>query len=229
MAHFTGLVITKRGQTLLAGVIAGIADKVRFTKIRLSGAEYDTTELEFLVELSDVRQTSLISHIEKSGESAVNVEAEFSNENLTEGYYMRTLGLYADDGEGGELLYAVAAEQSGNCYMPPFNGATISGALVNLVAAVGNAENISLEANSAAVATVNDIKRMENALAEHNTSPEAHSGFQGELSRLSSEVDVLKLRVNTDITANEFSVTFENLDGLSVDGVYNTARGRIDF
>ena len=229
MAQFTGLVITKRGQALLAGVLAGITDKVRFTKVRLSGAEYDLSALEQLTELSDVRQTSPVSHIEKSSESAVNVEAEFSNETLSEGYYVRALGLYAEDGEGGELLYAVASEQSGNCYMPPFNGTTISGALVNVIAAVGNAENVVLEANSAAVATVNDIKRMEAALAEHNVSLDAHSGFQKELMALTGDVNLLKLKYNTNITANPFTVTFETADGIALDGVYNTERGTIDF
>lgn len=229
MAQFTGLVITKRGQALLAGVIAGIADKVRFTEVRLSGAEYDLSALETLTELSDVKQTSLVSHIEKSGESAVNVEAEFSNEALSEGYYVRTLGLYAEDGEGGELLYAAAAEQSGNCYMPQFNGTTISGALVSVIAAVGNAEKVVLEANSAAVATVNDIKRMEAALAEHNVSLDAHSGFQKELMSLASDVNLLKLKYNTNITANQFTVTFETTDDIALDGVYNSVRGTIDF
>ncbi len=239
MSQFSKLVITQAGQELVSGVLSGEVGSVRFTRISISAAEYDLSEAEKLTELSDVRQTSLISRTERSNESVVTVEASLTNEQLSEGYYMRAIGLYAADpnsADGGEILFAVTVEQSGNCYMPPFNGLTVSGAVVKLIVAVGNAENISLETNSAAVATVADIKRLENVLTAHNADPDAHGSLlgniarlEGDISRLDGEVSEIKLRVDTNITANPFSVTFKTLSGVSVSGVHNTARGTVDF
>lgn len=236
MAQYSKLIVTKQGQDLMAEFLAGTGESVRFTKISISAAEYDLSELENLTELSDVRQTSLISHAEKSDEGGVTVEAALTNETLTEGYYMRAIGLYAEAADGEEMLFAVSVEQSGNCYMPPYNGTTVSGAVVKLIVAVGNAENISIETNSAAVATVIDIKRLDNALTSHNSDPNAHgailgdiSVLEGEVSRLEGEVAEIKLRIDTNITANPFSVTFDTLDGVTVSGVHNTVRGTVDF
>ncbi len=239
MSQFSKLVITQAGQELISGVLSGEVGSVRFTRISISAAEYDLSEAEKLTELSDVRQTSLISRAERSNESVVTVEASLTNEQLSEGYYMRAIGLYAADpnsADGGEILFAVTVEQSGNCYMPPFNGLTVSGAVVKLIVAVGNAESISLETNSAAVATVADIKRLENVLSAHNADPDAHGSLlgniarlEGDISRLDGEVSEIKLRVDTNITANPFSVTFKTLSGVSVSGVHNTARGTVDF
>lgn len=229
MAQYSRLIITKQGQELVSRALAGTGNGIRFTKICVSAAEYKLSEAEELTELADIRQTALVSHIEKSSEKAVTAEAAFTNEELAEGYYMRTIGLYAESADGGEILYAVTIEETGSCYMPPYNGVTVSGAVVNLIAAVGNSESISLERSSAAVATINDVKRLEQALTAHNADPAAHGSILGNISRLSSELATLKLKIDTNITANPFSVTFETLDGLNVEGVHNTVRGTIDF
>ncbi len=239
MAQYSRLIITRQGQELISRMLAGTGNGVRFSKVCVSAAEYDLSELEELTELADIRMTSPISHAERSGESDITVEAALTNEQLSEGYYMRAIGLFAQDlnsADGGEILFAVTVEQSGNCYMPPFNGITVSGAVVKLIVAVGNAENISIETNSAAVAAISDIKRLENALAAHNADANAHgsllgniSQLEGEVSRLSGEVAEIKLRVDTNITANPFSVTFKTLSGVSVSGVHNTTRGTVDF
>lgn len=228
MAIFSNLVITTQGKSALVALATGTGEKLTFTRVPASGKEYEIGNLESLTELENICQSAEVSSVNIGENGTVVIEAAFENKALSNGYFMRTLGLCAKT-DGEEFLFAVAVEQSGRCYMPPFNGKTLGGMLVSLAVAVSNTENITVEAGSAAVATVNDIKRLQNALAEHNTSPEAHSGLQKELLRIDFEVSMLKLKYDTKITANEFSVTFETVDGLSVDGVYNTARGRIDF
>ena len=85
---------------------------------------------------------------------------------LTVGYHMKVLGLYALDPDDGEILYAACVELSGNCYMPPYNGITVSGAYIQLVTTVGNADNVSLEVNPAAIATIGDIQYLQEQISE---------------------------------------------------------------
>ena len=144
MAEFSKLIITGAGQALIAKVIAGTGN-IRFTKVSTSDTAYEENKLEELTELSGIKQTSLISDIVRTNEVAVKIETAFHNTELTEGYYMRTMGLYAVDPDEGEILYAVTVETSGNCYIPPYNGVTVSGAYVQLITTVGNAEQVSLE------------------------------------------------------------------------------------
>ena len=165
MAEFSKLVITNKGQALLAKMIAG-SGNIEFTKVSASSTAYTDAQLEGLASLSNVKQTSLISKVTRTNEVAIKVEAAFTNTELTAGYYMKALGLYAVDPDAGEILYAVTRETSGNCYMPAYNGITVSGAYVQLVTTVGNAENVSLEVDQAAVATIGDIQDLQKQIAD---------------------------------------------------------------
>ncbi len=169
MAQFSNLVITQKGQELLAKIISGTKGAV-FTKISTSTAEYSATELEALSTLPNVMQTSVISGIDRTNGTAVRVEAAFTNTELTKGYFLRTIGLFAQDPECGEILYAACREVSGGCYVPAYNGVTVSGIHVQLVTTVGNAENVSLEVDPAGIVTVE-------ALQNHNSSETAHENI----------------------------------------------------
>ena len=166
MAEFSKLVITKKGQALIAKVLAGTAKDVDFTKIATSKAAYQVGELEGLAALSDIMQEAGISRKTRTNAVAVKLETAFSNTGLTVGYSMNTLGLFAADPEEGEILYAAAVETSGNCYMPAYNGITVSGAYITLITTVGNAENVNLEVNPGAVATIGDIRALEQEIAD---------------------------------------------------------------
>lgn len=165
MAEFSKLVITNKGRALLAKMIAG-SGNIEFTKVSASSTTYTDEQLEGLTSLSNVNQTSLISKVTRTNEVAIKVETTFTNAELTVGYYMKALGLYAVDPDEGEILYAVTRETSGNCYMPAYNGVTVSGAYVQLVTAVGNAENVSLEVDQAAVATIGDVQELQKRIAD---------------------------------------------------------------
>ena len=166
MAEFSKLVITKKGQALIAKVLAGTAKDVDFTKVATSKATYQVGELEGLTALPDIMQEAGISRKTRTNAVAVKLETAFSNTSLTVGYSMNTLGLYAADPEEGEILYAAAVETSGNCYMPAYNGITVSGAYITLITTVGNAENVNLEVNPGAVATIGDIQALEQEIAD---------------------------------------------------------------
>ena len=164
MAEYSKLVITQSGRALIAKIISGSGD-ITFTKVCSSGATYTEGELESLTELKEIKQTCLVSNVSRTNDVAIKIEAAFSNAELTEGYDMRTLGLYAVDPDEGEILYAVCIETAGSSYMPPCNGVTVSAAYIQLYVAVGNTDNVSLDVNPEAFATIGDIRTIEQGMS----------------------------------------------------------------
>lgn len=165
MAEYSKLYITNNGQALMAKMIAG-SGNIDFTKICSSATQYSESQLQALTALSNIKQTTLVSKVTRTNEVAIKIEAALSNADLNTGYYMRTLGLYAVDPDKGEILYAVCIEKSNNCYMPPYNGVTVSAAYLQLYTTVGNADSVSLEVSPGAYATVGDIQELENEIAD---------------------------------------------------------------
>lgn len=160
MAIFSKLVTTQKGRELIAQMLSG-EEKITFTKVRSSDATYTLDELEGLEELAGIKQTNDVSKVTRTNPTSVKVETVFTNTELTEGYNMRTVALYAQDGNGGEILYAAAVETSGNCFIPAFGGVTVSGAYIQLTTTVSNEENVTLEVDNSVFATIGDIRELQ--------------------------------------------------------------------
>lgn len=165
MAEFSKLYLTKRGQNLVAKIMAG-ATNIQFTKVSTSSRVYTEGALEALTALEGVQQTNQVTKVTITNQNSVRVETAFTNEKLTAGYYLRSLGLYAQDPDLGEILYAVCVETSGLCYMPAYNGVTVSSAYIQLYTTVGNSDNVNLAVYSGAYATVEDISALEAEIAD---------------------------------------------------------------
>lgn len=162
MAEFKQVVITHKGQALMSKLMSGTGT-AEFTAIKISDVSYTDDQLEGLSSLGNIKQVVPISKVTRTNDVAVQVEGAISNTDLKAGYYMRTLGLFANDPNKGEILYAVtSASQAG--YMPPYNGRTTSGAFFRLVTTIGNANNITLQVNPSAVATIGDIQDLQEQL-----------------------------------------------------------------
>lgn len=171
MSEFRQLIITNKGQSLMAKLIAGKAN-VTFTKVAASSTTYSDSQIPGLTGLSNIKQQVAVSKVTRINNVAVQVDAAMENSALTSGYYMNSLGLYANDPDEGEILYAVAGANVG-AYMPPYNGITVSGAYLKLVTTVSNASNVSMTVDPAAVATVGDI----NALQAEITDIQSYIGY----------------------------------------------------
>lgn len=171
MSEFRQLIITNKGQSLMAKLIAGKAN-VTFTKVAASATTYNDSQIPALTALSNIKQQVAVSKVTRINSVAVQVDAAMENSALTTGYYMNSIGLYAKDPDEGEILYAVAGANVG-AYMPPYNGITVSGAYLKLVTTVSNASNVSMTVDPAAVATVGDI----NALQAEITDIQSFIGY----------------------------------------------------
>jgi hypothetical protein len=155
MAEFSSFVITAKGQALMAKLIAG-SGTTNFSAIKTSSTIYTQEQLASLTALTNIKQTAGISSISRINSASVNIKGALNNTDLVTGYTVNTIGLYAIDPDEGEILYAVARATSAG-YMPPYNGITSSGILFDFVITVGNASNVTVTVNPAAVATQADV------------------------------------------------------------------------
>ena len=205
MSEFSKVVITKKGQALIAKLMSG-SGKVEFTEIRVSETAYSESQLENLTALSNIKQTTAVSKVTRTNGVAVQVEGAVSNESLTVGYYMRTIGLFAKDPQDGIILFAVTtAQQAG--FMPPFNGKTTSGAHFKIVTTIGNSSNVTIQVDPAAVATIGDVRDLEAQIIDLKS----YVGYTDE--------DILGLEV--DFKASKFtrlSGAVNRTPGASFDG-----------
>ena len=165
MVQYSKLTLTAKGAALNAKMIAGQTG-FTFTKVCASDTTYTEAQLPNLTSLSGIKQTSLVSKVTRSNNVTITIETTFTNASLSTGYYMRTLGLYALDPTEGEVLYAACVASSDNCYMPPNNGVTSTGAYIKLIQTVGNASSVSMTVDPGAVATIGDIEALEQEIAD---------------------------------------------------------------
>lgn len=152
-------IITNSGKELQARMVAGDAT-AKFTKISTSAHDYSGENLEALTELTDIRQTVPVSSVIRKEAALVVVTSSIDNSSLEDGYYVRALGLYAEDDEGNEVLFAVSTSGEYPDYMPPFSGGTLSAVTYDMNIKVDNAEQVSIEVNLAATATIEEVEKI---------------------------------------------------------------------
>lgn len=66
-------------------------------------------------------------------------------------------------------------------------------------------------------------------IAAHNNDAKAHPALLEQLNSLKDRVLAVEIAAGAEVTANPFAVTFGNLDGLVVSGLWNEANSRLEF
>lgn len=144
-----GLVLTRAGRALNGKILTNQ------TPLHVTGMAIGNGELPDGTPESDV--TALISQVFQIDRLSVSViyeevalfEFEYSSNlaNLPDGFYMREIGILADDPDFGEILYAY-----GNCgdradFIPPSIGSTFIKRFFRIPVSIANARDIVFEYN----------------------------------------------------------------------------------
>lgn len=198
MANFKQTVITKAAHNLIAKSLSGSAN-INFTRVATSKYDYKSfsqSKLESLTSLEDIKQYVAVDKVEKIGEASVNVSVKITNANITEGYYVNTIGLFAIDPEEGEILYSVTVAETAD-YFPADNGVNCSGINLDLVTEVSNASNVNITVNYAGYATNEDIEKVNSQLND----------IENDVQQLSNP----NLLINGDFQVWQRGTHFENV------------------
>lgn len=143
MAIFNNMSITNKGQILYAKAQAGT--KLNFTKIMVGSGQIENRNPAILLALLEPKFSIGIQSITPNTElKTATISATINNSEVTEAVYICEIGLYAEDPDDGEILYAYgSAGTYGDYYAPASQGAYSWNYQIN--AAIGNAANVTIE------------------------------------------------------------------------------------
>lgn len=175
MAGFNAAVLTASGIELNAKVQSGRCSIV-FTKAATGDGNYEDGEnLVARTELKSKKQEFFISSISVVNESTTVLRFIVTNHNNTEdlkhGYYIKEVGIYAEDPDKGEILYAIAtAVENEWDYMPAYNDLLPSTNTMDFYTEVSNASDVTIKANPGAYALASDVEELKKNVTEIGTS-----------------------------------------------------------
>lgn len=158
------LVITKKGQELITKMIAG-EDTATFTKLVTTDTDCSSLVLEDL-ETLEAKQEALVSAVTVTDTNLVEVIARIDNSTLSDGYYVKTAGLYAKNSSGTEILYAVSIAGDVADYMPAFGGKTVTGITYRLNVKVDNSSAVEIVIDPAAVPSMEQVEKINEEIVE---------------------------------------------------------------
>lgn len=218
-------ILTQQGLALEAKVHAG--QIMKFTRVAVGDGQIeDAIELVQMTQLKNYRHSFPIDFVRKDlGKSVATIGAVITNKNIPEGFLMREVGLYAQDPDEGEILYAV---RNTGIYAEPFPEASV--AEVNLTMElkifVGNAENVQIliDDNMVYVTKAEFFN-----LAGAGRTTENVKKNADDIQKLAVEVSVLKNASLNNINTNIFIVNFKDLSvSEEFEGIWNVPMKRLE-
>jgi hypothetical protein len=167
MASFNSTVITTKGHTLIAKIVAGTASPT-FTQMKVSDTDYSAytqAQKEAMATISSVKQSKAIASVSKVNAASVKVSAVVDNIALATGYYLKTIGLYATDPTEGEILYSVTTAIQAD-WIPPNTGISVTSIMIDLITVVSNSDNVSVSVDPNATATVQMVNDLNDKVSD---------------------------------------------------------------
>jgi len=179
MADFEGTILTKKGINLITKALTGAT--IEFTKIQLGDGVWDeSVNPEKLTSLVSPKLNLPIQELEIVGDGTVRLRFVLTNTGLSEGFFIREIGIFANDPDEGEILYAVAYAENGDFI--PADGPTKIEDITDIYTVISNAQNVTaVISDSVLLATLGDIEK-------HNTSSDAHQDIRTSVSQLQQEL-----------------------------------------
>lgn len=168
MAQFRKAVITQKGIALVQKTqVQGI--KLTFTRLVTGSGEYTEDEaLDGAVALKQQVQEFPFSSLDVVDYQTIKLVTVISNEDLNTAYYIREIGVYAQDPDEGEILYSLAAAYPGRAdYMPAYDGLAPVTIGLDTYQSVSNSGNVTIRADTGAYAAAEDLEELAARLQEH--------------------------------------------------------------
>lgn len=163
MAEWSNATMTDVGANLQAKVNAG-KTKLTFTKIKVGSGINATNPLALTDVISSKWETT--NFVVKQEGKIVSVDTFITNTGIHEAFRMSEIGLFAQDPDKGEILYAYLTDPEPD-RMPAEGGSVVVSQELTIGMVFSNTGNVSLTVNMGALVTHEQLER-------HNSDEHAH-------------------------------------------------------
>ena len=188
MAEWSNATMTDVGADLQAKVNAG-KTKLTFTKIKVGSGVNTTNPLALTDVISSKWETT--NFVVKQEGKIVSVDTFITNTGIHEAFRMSEIGLFAQDPDKGEVLYAYLTDPEPD-RMPAEGGSVVVSQELTIGMVFSNTGNVSLTVNMGALVT---HEQLTEAVKQHNDDTNAHGGL---LQNLKTQLSTH----NTDISSH---------------------------
>lgn len=163
MAEWSNATMTDVGADLQAKVNAG-KTKLTFTKIKVGSGVNATNPLALTDVISSKWETT--NFVVKKEGKIVSVDTFITNTGIHEAFRMSEIGLFAQDPDKGEILYAYLTDPEPD-RMPAEGGSVVVSQELTIGMVFSNTGSVSLTVNMGALVTHEQLER-------HNSDEHAH-------------------------------------------------------
>lgn len=167
MAEWSNATMTDVGAALQAKVNAG-KTKLTFTKIKVGSGVNATNILALTDVVSSKWETT--NFVVKLEGKIVSVDTVITNTGIHEAFRMSEIGLFAQDPDKGEILYAYLTDPEPD-RMPAESGSVVVSQELTIGMVFSNTGNVSLTVNIGALIT---REQLTEAVKQHNTDISSH-------------------------------------------------------
>ncbi len=199
MSEWTPHVLTAAGRRLQAKVEAGLT--LALTRMKLGSGQETIDEVDDLVDLVAPEVSFPISSATVKGDVCV-VMGILSTANIEHGFYCREWGIFAEDPDEGEILYAILIDEKYDSI--PANPPTELTITFVLKIVIANGTTVSAKIDPAGLADVDMLNAYTHALTR-DTKYKA-----GDIVTAPTLPHGLVLEAQTDGTASNALVDFSN-------------------
>lgn len=140
----TGTAVTEKGYKLIMKLL-GKGAELHFTRAAVgTGTREETVPIETLTGLIAFRMDAEIADYGLTGDDQAYVDVQLSSEGTTEGFSVTEVGLFAEDPDEGEILYAYLDLSGDPTYIyAEGDGSIVKYAEFSLFVLVGETQQIS--------------------------------------------------------------------------------------
>ena len=167
MAEWSNATMTDVGAALQAKVNAG-KTKLTFTKIKVGSGINATNPLALTDVISSKWETT--NFVVKLEGKIVSVDTVITNTGIHEAFRMSEIGLFAQDPDKGEILYAYLTDPEPD-RMPAESGSVVVSQELTIGMVFSNTGNVSLTVNIGALIS---REQLTEAVKQHNTDISSH-------------------------------------------------------
>lgn len=169
------------------------------------------------------------------------------NGGLDHGFWLNEFSVQAKDPDPGEegspnvmLIYGSLGDYPQ--YVTAYSTGGIDTRRYPISIKIGEGAEVVIDYSPEAFMTAEDVEdfclttilpmflvECQKLIDKHNQDATAHPSIRATMAGLDSRLSLLELMYNTNVSGNPFTVTFEDLEDVTVTGIWNQAQARIEF